>query len=93
MAKLSSLKQSIVDELLVTIRKERVNMENSNYERRLYLMVGVALSKGEPAFAESLLRNFLGKHDLANTLTWINKSPMKSSLNVNDTESFWTEKK
>lgn len=75
MTELSGLKQSIVDSLLVTIRKEKVNMNNSNYERRMFLMVETALARGESAFAESILRNFLGKHDLANTLTWINNQP------------------
>ena len=80
MAKLSYLKQSIVDSLLITIRKEKTNMKNSNYERRMFLMVETALAGGETAFAESILLNFLGKVDLAKTLTWVNQPVKKDRM-------------
>ena len=77
MAKVSALKQEIIDKILATVRKEKVNMENTNYERRMFLMVETALAGGETAWAESMLRNFIGKWDLANTLTWINNEPKR----------------
>jgi len=76
-AKLTILKQEIVDNMLTIVRKEMKNQENSNYERRMYLMVETALAGGETAWAESLLRNFIGKVDLANTLNWINNTPKR----------------
>lgn len=93
MGRLTPLKQSIVDLLLVTVRKEKIDMENSNYKRRIFLMVETALIKGETAFAESMLLNFLGRLDLSKLLTWVNHKPRKSSLDVNDPESFWTDLK
>ena len=93
MAKPTKLKMEVVAKMLVTVRKEMENMDNTNYQRRMYMMVEHSLAGGETAWAESMLRNFLGNFDLANLLTWINKEPRKSSLNVNDPGAFWTDKK
>ena len=93
MAKLTKLKLEVVEKLLVTVREEMQNMKNTNYQRRMYLMVEHSLAGGETAWAESMLRNFLGKFDLANLLTWINEAPRKSRINVNDPGAFWTDSK
>ena len=72
MAKLTQLKQSIAEEVREIASREQRNMSNTNYQRRYFLMVEHALLQGETAYAELLLRNFLGKFELANILTWIN---------------------
>ena len=77
MINITPLKQQVIDEALITVRKEMKNMEHTGYERRMFLMVEAALAGGESAFAELMLRNFIGKFDLANTLTWINNSPKR----------------
>jgi len=75
MVKLTPLKQSIVNDLLGIAGREKLCMNNSNYQRRYFLMVEHALLQGETAYAELLLRNFLGRFELANMLTWINQKP------------------
>lgn len=72
MAKLTQLKQDIAENMRQIASREQRNPDNSNYQRRYYLMVEHSLLQGEVAYAELLLRNFLGRFDLADMLTWIN---------------------
>ena len=81
MAKLTALKQEVVNKILPIVHKEKENMNNTNYQRRMYMMVEHSLAGGETAWAESMLRNFLGRFDLAKALTWINyRKPREGNL-------------
>ena len=75
--RVTQFQQSVIDDVLKGVRRQKINEENTNHEKRIYLMVETALEDGNAPYAELLLRNYLGQIYLANMLTWINNNPYR----------------